>query len=281
MTNFGWSAWKGHLASWKKYLQQSLEAGFDYVELSLDFPLPLKEDLLKRAVDEAREMGLDVAFHAPWRGLDLATPWEEVREGVVKVIKKAIDLSSKYKAKYLVFHLTTSEKLEDDVKGKVFEAGKKSVMEISKYAKEKRVDVALENTPRLGQPDYFATLHSLTDIEFCFDLGHAVTTFKGRHKLKLNDVNVDEVLEVWRDAIGDRVRCLHVHGVEQEKGKTKSHQMLIYPITKRVAAKAIALMGAEDVTLEIYYNKGKEVEPKELAKEIREIRSWEKVYLKG
>ena len=281
MTRFGWSAWKGHLGSWKKYLLQAVEAGFDYVELSLDFPLPVKEELLERAVREARDHGLDVAFHAPWRGLDLASPWEEVREGVVKVMKKSMDLTKKYKAMYLVFHLTTSEKLEDDVKGKVFEAGKKSVIEISEYAKKIHVDVALENTPRLGQPDYFATLQSLTDIEFCFDVAHAVTTFRSRHKMKLDDVNVDEVLEIWKGALGDRVRCVHIHGIEQDKGKIKAHQMLVYPITKRIAAKAIATMGAEDATLEIYYNKGKEVEPKELAKELKDIKSWEKVYLKG
>ncbi len=277
MRRYGWAAWKGHFSEWEKLLEEVKTSGFDYVEISLDYPLPTKKELLKEVVAKAREKGLEVAFHAPWRGIDLATPWEPLRKGAVDVIKMGIDIAAEFGAAYIVYHVTTSEKLTDDVKDAVFEAGLRSVAEVSEYAAKQGVIAAVENVGSLGQPDYFGRLRDETDAFFCFDVGHALTSFMKRHKLKLDEVDVDEMIEVWKNAIGGRTVCAHLHGVTGE-GKLRSHQPLVYPITKRVAAKAYVMMGAEYVTFEVYYNKGKEVGPRFVAKELKDVTTWEKVY---
>jgi len=273
---YGWAAWKGHLEKWKELIEETKVAGFDYVELSLDYPLLYEKEKLIGAVKALKDVGLGLTFHAPWRGVELATPWEEIREASVRLVKKAIDLAAELGADYVVYHVTTPEKLTPDVRDSVFEAGKKSVEEVSEYAEKVGVIAAVENVGSLGQPDYFGALRDETRANFCFDFAHAVTSFMQRHKLKLEDVDVDEVIELWKNAIGGRTVCAHIHGIE---GSRREHRPLVYPITKRAAAKAYVLTGADYVTFEIYYiKKNKEASPKFVGKEMNEVKSWEKVY---
>jgi len=276
LRRYGWAAWKGHLDRWRELVAEARASGFDYVELSLDYPLVFQEDKLGEAVEELKRIGLGVSFHAPWRGIDLASPWEGIRAASVELVKRSIDLASKYGAEYVVYHVTTSEKLTPDVREAVMEAGRRSVEEVTEYAKRLGVRAAVENVGTLGHPDYFGALRDQTDAEFCLDFAHAVSSFMHRHKLKLDDVNVDEVIELWKNAVGGRTLCAHVHGLE---GPKRAHRPLTYPITKRAAAKAYALTGAEYVTFEIYYSKGNsEATPKFVSKEMNEVKSWEKVY---
>ena len=74
MRRYGWAAWKGHLERWKELAEEAKAAGFDYVELSLDYPLVLQEDKVAEALKVLKDVGLAYSFHAPWRGVDLATP---------------------------------------------------------------------------------------------------------------------------------------------------------------------------------------------------------------
>ncbi|ABU81407.1 sugar phosphate isomerase/epimerase family protein [Ignicoccus hospitalis] len=275
---YGWAAWKGQLDKLEELLKEAREAGFDYVEFSLDYPLPYKADLVAEIVKKIKDFGLAVSFHAPWRGLDVATLWPEVRKASIDIIKKSIRMASELGAEYVVYHVTTPEKLFKDTVDEVYEAGKEAVAELTDFAREMSVEAAVENVGNLGTPEFFGILKDETRAKFCFDVAHAVTTFMQRHKLKLNDVDVDEVIELWKNAIGGRTLCAHVHGVEAPR---REHRPLGYPLTKRAAAKAYVSLGADYVTYEIYYvRKGEEATPKVVGKEMKDVRSWELVYEK-
>ena len=269
------------MKSWSKVLEEVSDSGFDYVELSLDFPLPYKVDYLKSVVREVKERGLRLSIHAPWRGVDLASPWESVRRGALELMELTASIAREVEAEYVVLHLTTPEKLDRDLKDMIVEKALNSTREIKEISGEYGVPMLIENVGKLGHPDIFGKLKDEVDINFCLDIAHAITDFSKRHKVELERVDVDDVIGMWLNALGNNILCLHVHGLILENGKVRSHQVLSYPLTKRVVAKSIALSAPRYVTAEIYYNKGKEVGPRFVWREVEEVNSWLRVYRKA
>ncbi|UXD21986.1 hypothetical protein IPA_00515 [Ignicoccus pacificus DSM 13166] len=278
---YGWSAWRGHLKNWERLVEEVSDSGFGYVELSLDFPLPYKAEEVREAVKRLREKNLKVSIHAPWRGVDLATPWESIRKGALELMELTASIAHSIEAEYVVLHMTTPEKLDQDVRDKVIESAIKSAKRIVEISEEYSVPMYIENVGKLGHPDTFGKIMDESGAEFCLDLAHAIVDFARRHKVELDRVDVDDVMNMWISSLKNNIKCVHVHGVVNEDGKIRSHQALGYPLTKRVVAKTIAQASPEYVTLEIYYNKGKEVGPRFVAREVEEINSWLRVYRKS
>ncbi len=274
---YGWSAWKGHLKNWEKLLEEAKDSGFDYVELSLDFPLPIKKDVLEAAVKEVYDRGLLLTIHAPWRGIDLASPWDPIREGALKVIEMTANIASNYNARYVVLHVTTPERLESEIRDYIIKKAVESIKRLNEIEREYGIPLLVENVGRLGHPDVFGRFKDETEVRFCWDIAHSITDFSARHKVDIDRVDVDDVISTWTNSVGDRIECVHVHGITKEK---RAHNPLTYPITKRVAAKAIALASPNYVTMEIYYNNNKEVGPRFVWREVEELNSWLRVYLK-
>ena len=261
----------------EKLSKEAKEGGFDYFEISLDYPIPKEKDMLKEISNMLKDSNLKFSFHAPWRGIDLASPWEPLRRGAVEVIKEVLKLVAEMDAMYLVIHLTTSERLGERV-DEIIDAALRSIKELSEFSKELGVKFYIENVGKLGHPDILGKVMDETDAEFCLDLVHAIVDFSKRHKIDIERVEVDEVLETWKNSLGSKVKCMHIHGFSLIDGRLRTHVPLVYPITKRVAAKYIAIFDPEYVTLEIFHTNEGPATLRYVAKELSEIIGWLKVY---
>ena len=117
----GAPVWLGN-RPFKQTLSALQEAGFDYLEFSLDFPLPEcmrseEKEELKRMLED---FGLKIAFHSP---LDVQAvhPRREIFEASMKVLRKCFEFSSYFSPLYYNLHLhprISTLKL-DEVRGKV------------------------------------------------------------------------------------------------------------------------------------------------------------------
>jgi len=277
---YGWSTWKGHLDRWDQVLEQVKDSSFDYIELSLDYPLPEQVERLKDISKKVKDLGLRISFHAPWRGIDLASPWEPLRRGAVEVLKNVAEIGANLDGEFMVIHLTTSERLEGDIKEKIIVNAKRSVEDISRISSELGFNIFIENVGKLGHPDVLGEIIDHSELGICWDIAHAVADFARRHKVDLDKVDVDDVITMWTQSFENKIKCMHVHGVSKQDDKIRSHQGFGYPITRRVVAKAIALASPDYVTAEIYYNNGKEVGPRFVRKELEDVFSWLRVYRK-
>jgi sugar phosphate isomerase/epimerase len=106
--------------------------------------------------------------------LSISDPERVRRLEAVDEIKRALDVAEYIPYRYLVQHMGSSRDVADE---RHFDAAFSSLEHLRIFAKERGVTVALENTPgevatpaRLRQ---FITDTRLTDLRFCFDIGHA------------------------------------------------------------------------------------------------------------
>jgi len=97
----GSSVWYGHRPLAKKF-GELLDAGFEYFEISLDYPFPEKGDEIKEAL---HDFGIQPAFHASLDIL-LACPRDEIFRSSMKVLEKCLNFAAKFETLYFNFHAT-------------------------------------------------------------------------------------------------------------------------------------------------------------------------------
>jgi sugar phosphate isomerase/epimerase len=125
------------------------------------------------------------AFHAPTERdsgptrhsgipLSVSDPERGRRLEAMDEIRRVLDLAEHVPFRYLVLHLGHSR---DEADPRRYDAAFSSLERLRLFAKQSGVTIALENTPgHLAAPDkllQFVTETRLTDIRFCFDVGHA------------------------------------------------------------------------------------------------------------
>jgi len=186
----------------EKTLSALRDVGYDFVELSLDYPLP---DNINRSelanVLEAFEMR--IAFHSP---LDvfIAQPREELFEASLKVLKKCLEFSSEFEPLYYNFHVTfvSPTRRFDVVKEKIVENGRRACEIILEFAKESGFEACLEFDRNFDES------FLVDDLKICLDVGHFAI---------LSD-KYSEELQAFIDKHGKRIITLHVHDCELSKG---------------------------------------------------------------
>jgi sugar phosphate isomerase/epimerase len=129
--------------------------------------------------------------------LSISDPERGRRLEAVDEIRRVLDLAEHLPYRYLVLHLGSSR---DEADPRRYDAAFSSLERLRLFAKQGGVTIALENTPgHLAAPDklrQFVTETRLSDLRFCFDVGHA----------HLGD-GVMPSLEIMRDL----VVTAHVH----------------------------------------------------------------------
>jgi sugar phosphate isomerase/epimerase len=129
--------------------------------------------------------------------LSISDPERGRRQEAVDEIHRVLDLAEHLPYRYLVLHLGSSR---DEADPRRYDAAFSSLERLRLFAKQGGVTIALENTPgHLAAPDklrQFVTETRLSDLRFCFDVGHA----------HLGD-GVMPSLEIMRDL----VVTAHVH----------------------------------------------------------------------
>jgi sugar phosphate isomerase/epimerase len=194
----GSSLWYGHRPFSKKF-RELLEIGFDYFEISLDYPFPDECDELEKAV---RDFGIQPAFHAPLDIL-LACPRDEIFRASMKVLERCLSFAAKFETLYFNFHALhfTPTFLFPEIRNKAVRNVEEACRFAVEFGKESGFEVCLEN-------DRFFTEEFIRgDIKLTLDLGHFAVeeTWWGR--------DYRDSLIGFVERYGDRILVTHVHDV--------------------------------------------------------------------
>jgi sugar phosphate isomerase/epimerase len=125
------------------------------------------------------------------------------RLDAVDEVKRALEVAEKAPFRYLVQHMGHGRQMADPRK---MDAAFSSLEHLCVFAKQRRVTIALENTPdEVGAPTSLAQFIKEThlhDLRICFDVGHA---------------HLDGALEAGFEAVRERVVTAHIHDNHGEK----------------------------------------------------------------
>lgn len=137
--------------------------------------------------------------------MDITQPVKIKRVQIVEEIKRALEVAETIPFRYLIQHLGVADEEWEERK---VEAGFASLEEISLFARQRGVEVLLENTPNAlssaQRLRYFLDTTHL-NLNVCFDLGHA---------------NMNEGVETAYRLLAPRIRSTHVH---DNDGKLDQH----------------------------------------------------------
>jgi sugar phosphate isomerase/epimerase len=127
------------------------------------------------------------------------------RVGMVDEIKRALEIAETIPFRYLIQHVGVSGEEYDERK---LEAAFTSLDELSNFARQRGVEVLLENIPNglstAEQLVYFLNETHL-DLNLCLDVGHA---------------NMSEGIPAAFDVMKDKIRSTHLH---DNDGKEDTH----------------------------------------------------------
>ncbi len=215
MVSIGFPLWLGDKKRFAVKIREASEAGFDFMELSFDYPWPLPDSFTPKSIAKAmRDAGLNLAIHGSWRDIRLASPINEVREASIKYIVKTLEVAKELDPMYVVFHVSTDQAIREarEYEDVIVNAAIQSVRDVLSSASKIGVEVVFENVPSqfCGSIDHVKKV--FMDIEgakICFDVGHAqihaIRTSKGR------DVDIQELITMWFKELGARIRGVHVY----------------------------------------------------------------------
>lgn len=139
--------------------------------------------------------------------LNIAEPSKTRRIQTVDEIKRAIEVAESAPFRYLIQHVGLPEEEYDERK---VEAAFSSLDELSVFARQRGVEILLENIPNgLSTAERLVTFFELTHLKLgvCFDVGHA---------------HLGEGIEEAFRKLKDRIRSTHLH---DNDGQEDAHLM--------------------------------------------------------
>lgn len=137
--------------------------------------------------------------------INITEPVKSKRLLIIDEIKRALDIADVIPFRYLIQHLGVSEEEYDEYK---VDAAFTSLEEINLFARERGVEVLLENIPnQLSSAERLVNFLDLTHLKmgFCLDVGHA---------------NMNEGVATAFSILKNRIRSTHLH---DNNGKEDSH----------------------------------------------------------
>jgi sugar phosphate isomerase/epimerase len=137
--------------------------------------------------------------------INITEPVKSKRLAMVDEIKRALEISETIPFRYLIQHIGVHEEEWDERK---VDAAFSALEEINLFAKQRGVDVLLENIlNQLASPERLKTFLEATHLKlnFCFDVGHA---------------HVNGEVSAAFQVMKERIRSTHVH---DNDGKSDSH----------------------------------------------------------
>jgi len=140
----------------------------------------------------------------PHSVITITEPVKTKRHPMVDEIKRALEIADSVPFRYLIQHLgVTGEDFDERRSDAAFTA----LEEISVFARQRGVEVLIENTPNsLASAERLAVFNERThlDLNFCLDVGHA---------------NMNEGVDAAYRIMKDRIRSTHIHdnnGIEDK-----------------------------------------------------------------
>lgn len=175
------------------------DAGFDFVEISLEGPGSTLEKLmpgragLKKVKDE---LGLFYTCHTPW-GWNVGNPYPILREATVKQVIEVIEFAEDIEAKLVTVHMHTRFGLYD--RRELIRNMAASLTILCDRAAKSGMVITVENVDQ--SPEDFKKLFELEPrAKLHLDVGHANISHAG-------NANILEFIETFKD----RLHHVHVH----------------------------------------------------------------------
>jgi sugar phosphate isomerase/epimerase len=126
------------------------------------------------------EHNIEFFVHAPWAGVNIATPNSCLRRAVLKRLKKSIANSAKLDCKLWVFHPGSKTGLSHFYPEKDWQLNLESVNILADFARAEGVKIAIENTPEpfpslMKNVEDFQRFYTEIneEIEMVLDVAHA------------------------------------------------------------------------------------------------------------
>ena len=255
---FAANAWYGDRPLQSTF-ERTHKLGFDYIELSLDYPWPdqLTSEEIGLLEKLKEEYGLEIAFHGPWAGKALYHPREEISDACLKVYEKCLKFAGKFDPLYFNFHqfgyVATSG--FEEIRKKIYDKALETTQRIVKFGRG--FPVTIENNPDrfFGRPkDIKFLLDEIKDLNFCFDVGHAVVS-KWEIQRSKSESTEKLGVEDWLKLFKDRILAAHLHDCKVERD---SRPMDHYVIGKgnldfESIGRALRKTSCQYVLLETFY----------------------------
>lgn len=244
-------------------IDELLEAGYSVAEVSLDYPWPYSDDF-ESEVKSLVEHGFELAFHAPWRDIALASPYRPLARVSLEVLKESIGVIQRLGPEYFIIHVQSREAApRSDDEGLI-----SLLSELREHASSHGIKVLVENT--YGgfneDPIEMRKLLETVGLRACLDVGRVMPRDQGQASM--------ETIERWISLLSPLTDVVHVHAAGRSRGKTLEH----CPITgmENTFANVIRKIWSANsrliVTLEVFFaHSGKEASPSFLAKSLRSL----------
>lgn len=207
-------------------LRQVKDAGFDYVEVTLNSlrGKSFEERLaaIERFRADAEQAGLTVwSVHLPFgRAWDISSPNDSLRTAVVGQIAWFIDAVQAFKPRKMVLH-PSAEPITDSLRAVHFENSVNSINTLAEAARGTDAQLLIEDLPRTclcNTSDEMLALFGRIDpsVGICFDTNHLL----------------QETPEAFARAVGGRIASLHISDYDavDEKHWTMGKGVIDWPV---------------------------------------------------
>ncbi len=205
-----------------------IEKGIEYAEFSLDYPWPYWEpDNFKKEISKVKDNGLKIGSHLPWRDIQLASPYPELRKGAVKYLISLGETLSASEVEYGVLHVSTREAIKEKHKNNIMNGVLEDLMELTDYYKSLGINIAIENLPMgpSSTRDFLVPLIKKSGSTACFDIAHLITKILLNNKDTTRKTVEDKVNE-WAKTLEQFITLVHIHGVVKVNSSIMEHYLL-------------------------------------------------------
>lgn len=270
------NVWLKDLSGFKALSKEISKAGFNGVELSLDYPLCFEEDIPRYVIDALNVEGLTLGIHLPWRDIALASPIEYVREASLKAVSQCLNKIRGLKIEYVLTHVTTDQ-VECGYKDlKCIESGRKSLEFLIEEVKELGTKLLVETTRSrcCSRDDQLSTLlKDLKDVGVCLDIPHLI---EQRYRRLKSLPTINNLFKELPPDVLERTSLIHFHGYSLTNEGFVSH---IKPKEDQVGELLDAIISLSNrrdfigVVLEVFKDEtSKSIEPKDLKYVVKRLK---------
>ena len=196
-------------------LKRLPEVTVQHIEVPDEGLHTLNKRRVKQLKQAAEAHNLDFVVHAPWAGVNIATPSPDLRHAVLKRLTKSLVLAGQLDCRLWLFHPGSKTGLSHFYPEEDWQLNLESVRALLKVARKEGVEIAIENTPEpfpslMKSTDDFRRFYEELDddIAMVLDVAHA---------------NLNNQIQDFMEQFSKKI--VHVH-VSDNKGDSDLHMGL-------------------------------------------------------
>jgi sugar phosphate isomerase/epimerase len=131
----------------KSLLKHLPEVTVKHIELPDEGLHILNKRRIKKLKEAAKAHNLDFVVHAPWAGMNIASPNPILRRTILKRLEKSIVYAGQLDCRLWLFHPGSRTGLSHIYPGEDWQQNLNSVRALLKVARREGVEIAIENVP--------------------------------------------------------------------------------------------------------------------------------------